>query len=325
MKNINTVTGEITSSELGITLCHEHIVFGFSGWNGDCTLGPFGTDKWIDPIIKELERAKSVGVRTIVDATPNECARDPLFLKRVSEIAEMNIICATGCYFEEFSTPAYWNNRAYVGCDIVEELYEMFMKEITEGIAGTSVKPGVIKLATSKGRITDHERKLFKAAAMAHRETGIPIITHTQDATMGPQQAKMLIELGVDPSKIQIGHMCDSLDINYHKEVLSYGVFDAFDRIGHNGLSGTPYIDDINETIYTLLDMGYEDQITLGHDCVIIEAGREVYRDEEHEKLFDMIHMDTIGKMTVPYLKEKGISDTQIDKMLITNPSKLLG
>lgn len=322
MKSVNTVCGLVSSDELGIVLPHEHIAFGFPGWNGDCTIGPFGTEKWVAQILAELERAKAVGVKTIVDATPNECARNPLFLKKISQLSGINIICATGCYFEDFSCPSYWKNRAFMGSSMFEELYEMMFTEITEGIADTGIKPGVIKLATSAGRITDFEKVLFEVAAKVHKETEIPIITHTQDATMGVEQAELLIKNGVNPAKIQIGHMCDSVDIEYHEKVLSYGVNDGFDRIGHNGLSGTPYITEVNETIYKLLEKGYENQIVLAHDCVIIEAGRDVYRDEEHEKMFEMIHMDTVGKITIPALREKGITEQQINKMLIANPAR---
>lgn len=325
MKNVNTVCGPVRSDELGIVLPHEHIVFGFPGWNGDCTVGPFGTDAWVERILAELERAKKAGVKTIVDATPNECARNPQFLKKISQMSGINIICATGCYFEDFSCPSYWKNREFMGSSMFDELYEMMITEITEGIADTGIKPGVIKLATSSGRITDFERVLFEVAAKVHGETGIPIITHTQDATMGAEQAELLVRSGVDPKKIQIGHMCDSLDLEYHERVLSYGVNDAFDRIGHNGLSGTPYITDVHETIYKLLEKGYEDQIVLAHDCVIVEAGRDVYRDEAHEAMFDMIHMDTVGTITVPALKEMGAADRQIDKMLIGNPARFFG
>src|SRR5690625_6115466 len=100
----------------------------------------------------------------------------------------------------------------------------MFMKEITDGIATTGIRPGIIKLATSKGEITSYERMFFEAAAKVHQETGIMLLTHTQEGTMGPEQARLLIELGVDPEKIVIGHMCGNTDINYQKKTLETGV-----------------------------------------------------------------------------------------------------
>ncbi len=88
--------------------------------------------------------------------------------------------------------------------------------EATVGIEGTGIKPGVFKLASSKGSITNYERSFFVAAAKVSSEEGIPIITHTQEGTMGPEQADLLISSGADPKRINIGHMGGNTDIQYH-------------------------------------------------------------------------------------------------------------
>ena len=107
----------------------------------------------------------------------------------------------------------------------------MMATELTEGIEGTGIKAGVIKLASSEGRIAPMEEILFKAAARAQKETGCAIITHTQKGTMGPEQAELLISCGADPNKIAIGHMCGSTDIDYFERssktgcICKYGPF----------------------------------------------------------------------------------------------------
>ena len=96
-RKVNTVLGPIEAEQLGRTLMHEHLQYGFTGWQGDLTLGPVRelytiqeNMKWIKPI---TEAPYNFG--TIVDATNNECGRDPMFLARMSLALGINIICST--------------------------------------------------------------------------------------------------------------------------------------------------------------------------------------------------------------------------------------
>ena len=231
---VNTVTGPVDASKLGRTLMHEHFLFGFCGYQGDTTIGCFKEEEYMETCMKVVEDAREYGIETIVDATTNECGRNPLFLKKLSEKTGMNIICSTGYYLQPESAYAYWMFRKGFA-DIESEICEMMVAELTVGIGDTGIKAGCIKLASSYNEITEMEQVFFRAAARAQKETGCVIITHTQQGTMGPEQAKILIENGADPKKIVIGHMCGSTDIAYHEKVLSYGVYDNFDRFGFEG------------------------------------------------------------------------------------------
>ena len=223
MNYVNTVTGPVAASELGRTLMHEHFLFGFCGFQGDATLGGFKEEEYTRDCLKAVDDARAYGINTIVDATTNECGRNVRFLKKISDMTGMNIICSTGYYFQAESAYAYWNFRRGFA-NIEEEIYEMMVTELTKGIEGTDIKAGVIKLASSFNEITPTEEIFFKAAARAQKETGCVIITHTQLGTMGPEQAQLLITNGADPSKIAIGHMCGSTDVAYHEAVLKQGV-----------------------------------------------------------------------------------------------------
>ena len=86
------------------------------------------------------------------------------------------------------------------------------MAEITDGIGDTGIKAGVVKLTSSKDEITDYEKMFFAAGAKAQRETGVPIITHTQEGTMAPEQAEFLLSEGADPDRVMIGHMDGNTD-----------------------------------------------------------------------------------------------------------------
>ncbi|MEH7302902.1 phosphotriesterase family protein [Neobacillus drentensis] len=322
MKNVETVTGPIPVDKLGKTLIHEHFIFGYPGFQGDVTLGPFKEEEFLEAAIAVARQMQSFGVQTVVDPTPNECGRDPQFLKKVSEATGLQIICATGYYYEGEGAPPYFKFRQALGT-AEEEIYEMFKKEISEGIAGTGVKPGIIKLASSKDQITEYEKMFFRAAARVQKETGIVILTHTQEGTMGPDQARMLIELGADPSKIIIGHMCGNTNPEYHKEVMDQGVRIGFDRFGIQGMVGAPFDQERVATLMDLLDAGYEDQILLAHDSVNIWLGRPPIMNEQVMKIMENWHPGHIFENILPTLRENGVTETQIDKMLGRNAEAL--
>lgn len=234
MKFVNCVSESKASNQLGRTLMHEHFLFGYCGFQGDATLGGFNEEAYTDACIQAVKDARAYGIETIVDATTNECGRNVRFLKKISDMTGMNIICSTGYYFQAESSYAYWNFRKGFA-DIEQEIYELMLTEVTKGIEGTDIKAGVIKLASSLNEITPMEEHFFKAAARVQRDTGVVIITHTQQGTMGPEQADLLISNGASPDKIAIGHMCGSTNIAYHEEVLKKGVYVNLDRFGLQG------------------------------------------------------------------------------------------
>ena len=322
MKTVETVTGPISVEQLGKTLIHEHFIFGYPGYQGDVTLGPFNEDESLEAAIAVARLMQSYGVQTVVDPTPNECGRNPLFLKKISEATGLQIICATGYYYEGEGAPPYFKMRQGLG-SAEEEIYEMFKTEITEGIAGTGIKPGIIKLASSKDEISEYEKMFFRAAARVQQETGIVILTHTQEGTLGPEQARMLIEQGVDPSKIIIGHMCGNTNPAYHKEVLDQGVRIGFDRFGIQVLVGAPFDNERVATLMALLDEGYENQILLAHDSVNIWLGRPPVMNEQVTQIMANWHPAHIFENILPTLRENGITENQIDKMLGLNAVSL--
>ena len=325
-KQINTVLGPIEAKDLGKTFMHEHLVYGFCGFQGDDTLGPFDeltaikeNMKWITPVRDKW------GLKTIVDATNNECGRDPMFLARMATILDLNIICSTGYYYEPASAYMYWKFRSGFA-DIETEIYEMMKHELTVGIGKTGIKAGVIKLASSNGQITPVEQVFFKAAARVNKELGTTIITHTELGTMGPEQAKLLIENGANPQDISIGHMCGNTDLDYHKRVLDQGVFDCFDRFGLEGdLFHTPTDEERCDVIAALLRDGYEDQILMSHDSVTLELGRKRPVPKDDLDFMKHANIQNIPFRVIPMLKERGVTDAQLDKIFITNPAKVLG
>ena len=132
--------------------------------------------------------------------------RDAAMMKEIAEKSEMQVVCTTGFYFEAMGLPIYWRHRT------VEEIAELYIREIEKGIGTTGVKAGAIKVATGAPGITPLEMKFLEAACVAQKATGVPIITHTQDGVGAPDQIVAFKGNGVAPHKCLIGHCCGNAD-----------------------------------------------------------------------------------------------------------------
>ncbi|MBN8237120.1 phosphotriesterase-related protein [Halobacillus kuroshimensis] len=325
MQYVETVTGPIKADKLGKTLIHEHFFFGYPGFQGDLTLGGYDFEEKKQQGLKVAELIQTQGIETVVDPTPNECGRHVELLRAVSEASGLNIICATGYYYEGEGATPYFKFRQQLGT-AEEEIYQLFKAEITEGIEGTGIKPGIIKLASSKGEITAYERMFFRAAVRVQKETGVVLLTHTQEGTMGPEQAAFLMEEGADPKKVVIGHMCGTTDITEHLQVLKHGVYLAMDRWGLQGIVGAPADEERTIVLKALLGSGYEDQLFLSHDTVNVWWGREPVMPEPLKELLKNWKPDYLFQHVLPGLLEEGaVTSGQLEQIFSKNPARLFG
>jgi len=322
MAKVNTVLGEISADELGMTLVHEHLVFAYLGWDCDALAPPYDREAAATACVEALKEAtKGYGLKTLVDATASDMGRDVELQKIVSERLGINIICATGFYTEKFGKAGYFKFRSQT-YDITNELCETLVREITQGIGSTGVKAGVIKVATGHARISSYEEKVLKAAARAQKETGVPIITHTEAGTMGPEQADLLISEGADPKRVVVGHMCGNADLKYHLSVLGKGVSIAFDRLGIDIL----FPDELRKAcLIALIGIGYADRIMLSQDCWAYWLGRPYeFSDAAKPLLANWSYVHVFNNI-IPALKEAGVSEDRINTLMVKNPQRLFG
>ena len=321
MTKVNTVLGTITPEQLGTTLMHEHMVLAYPGWDVDALCENLEFSELAKICADALGEVKQYGVKTVVDASPNDMWRNVELDRVVAEKTGLNIICATGMYYEAEGMPAYFKFRSQA-MDIVTELYESFMQELTVGIGKTGIKAGVIKVATSHGVITPYEEKVIKAAARAQKETGVPILTHTQQGTMGPEQAALLMGEGVDPKKIVVGHMCGNASLEYQMSVIDKGVYVGFDRWGLEFF----FPDNLRRaTVLGLLGLGFADRIILSQDSNARWLGRASVIPDFIQPLIANWTYTHIFKDIIPQLKQAGVTETQVNQMLVENPKRIFG
>lgn len=324
MSTVNTVSGPVEVSRLGRTLMHEHLVFGYPGHEGDRTMWTYDEDAIVATGNAAVRSIQAQGFSTLFEATPNDCGRNPLLMKRIAEETGFNVICATGYYKEHHGGSAYFGMRGLF-TDTVSEMADLFITELTEGIGDTGVKAGIMKLGTGHGGISDYEHVVIKAAARAQQATGAPIITHTEAGTGGPEQARALLDAGADPSKTVVGHMCgNAKDLDYQLEVLSYGVGIGYDRTGGNRLFNDITDDDRMDTVATLAERGYANRVFWSHDSIATWLGRswDGFRSLPGAENWKITR---IGDYIVPGLLARGLTDADIEQLFVGNIASLWG
>jgi phosphotriesterase-related protein len=318
---INTALGPISPDKLGQTLVHEHFVGAYAGWYADSSVAPYDREAVLQALIPVCEAAKAAGIQTVIDATTNDMFRDPVLYRELSKQTGINIIFSTGLYTEANGAPAYW--KAKIGADLSKMMSELFIKEITDGVGTTGIKPGVIKVASGP-TMTAYEMAVHKAAVIAQKATGVPIITHTEGPTGGVEQAEFLLSQGADPKKVMIGHVSNSKDVNYQRAILQKGVSIAFDRLGIAVWLGVP--DSVSvQNIATLCQEGYANKIMLSTDNTRFWIARYTYADAPQAIVqgLDKVTIDYISKNIIPALKAQGVTDDQINAMMVENPKNL--
>lgn len=231
MPFVRTVLGDIEPEAMGLTYSHEHIVIeeGFSTIkNPDFILNDTKL------ISEELKEFYQYGGRTVVDTMPAASGRNVLKLAEVSRSSGVNIIAPTGIHLEIYYPPNHWRYHLPV-----DELTDLFVKDITEGIdeydynspvvKRTNHKAGLIKLATGDESFTAHQQKIFKAVVNAHRITGAPILTHTNSGKQAIEQVELFLKLGADISHVVLSHVDKRKDFAFHKELMQTGVYVEYD------------------------------------------------------------------------------------------------
>lgn len=271
-KMVETVTGAVSVEKLGRCLMHEHIIWGTPGYWIDSN--GWSKEEIIQQAVSKLEALKSFGVKTVVDATPADCGRNPEMLKEISERAGINIICVGGCYKQSGGCADYFKFRMAYG-NAPEEAYQILKHEVTEGIGNSGIKPGLLKVATgSEDSITDYDNLWLEACARVSVECGIKIITHTDEGKHGSEQARRLIALGVKPEHIMIGHLNECMDIKELIDIMELGVYGGYDRMGLQYIINCPAQKYQLAGMSALVGMGYEDKLIMSHDSIFARLSR---------------------------------------------------
>jgi phosphotriesterase-related protein len=325
---VPTVRGDVDGAALGKVLMHEHVVNITAEVARDYPDLSWGTDKdgVLRSVAAKFQEVKSRGIDTVVDCTAFGHGRDIDAVQRINEQVDINIIACTGIYTYDYLPFFFLYGhpvRRVDGKD-VDIMTEMFVRDVTEGIAGSGVRAGMIKTATDHAGVTPNIERVLRAVARAHRETGAPITTHTVVSTKnGLDQQRIFAEEGVDLSRVVIGHSGDSTDLGYLRALLDAGSTIGADRFGlYLPDIGMPEMDVRVHTLAQLCAEGYSDRIVLSHDTT--GYGDWLPRSMGGAGGLPDWSLTHISDKVVPALREAGITDAQVEQMLVGNPRRIL-
>jgi phosphotriesterase-related protein len=320
MASVETVAGRIGGEDLGLTLIHEHF---FSSDEAVTIQWPHvrDRDREYELALESAEAVKRHGVKTVVEPTAMLLGRDVPALQRLAADTDLQIVTCTGIYTYDH-LPQFLLNR---DADFIASL---FVHDIEQGIQGTEAKAAFIKCAADEPGVNERIEKVHRAAARASVRTGAPIMAHSRPASgTGTRQAEILLEEGVAPDKIQIAHTGDSDDLDYIERLLEQGVWIGMDRYG---LDIFLPMERRNATMTELLKRGYAERMFLSQDYDIpIANGLDWYPPEMVEQ-FEAAgaargwSMTLLFEEVIPALKSAGMTDAQLDTMLVQNPKRWL-
>jgi phosphotriesterase-related protein len=254
----------------------------------------------------------------MIDPCPNDLGRDVTLLAEIAAMTGFQIICATGLYKEDQGGSPYWKFRAQFGAG-ARAVADMYVHELTEGIGDTGVRAGIIKAATSGPTIGDYERMLLEAAALASNETGVPIITHTDEGKLGDEQQKILTGFGVPAHRIIVGHSCGTSDHDYHMRIVDGGSYIGFDRFGLDFLH--PDTERV-KCLAKLVEKGRTAQVIVSHDTVWCWKGEAIPDPSIAGAMIESWTPTHFFERIAPQLRAAGVTDAQIAMLTDENPRR---
>lgn len=309
MANVMTVRGPVPASELGVTSMHEHL---FLDMIRELRMEGLLND--VPLAVAELERFRDAGGHTIVDLTNSGLGRAPHAVRHVSEETGVHVVLGCGFYRQQYF------DRDWMDRTSIDELATMIIRDLTEGIDGTGIRAGIIGEIGCDEHPTKQEERSIRAAGRAHVETGATISTHAARWPVGTEQLDLLEDEGVDPARIIIGH-CDTVrstawrsveDVHrYHLEIARRGAYVQFDTIR----PGTDHdVESRVAFVCRLLEAGHGHQVLLGQD-IARKPLLHAYGGGGYDFLLTGF---------TPLLRKRGVSDEEIDMMLVANPRRAL-
>lgn len=310
---VPTLNGDVPIKDLGRTLVHEHIfLLGEEyrlnyqeDWNED--------DK-VAEAVRMLDELHALGIDTIMDPTVLGLGRYIPRLQQVAARTSLHIIVATGLYtFNDLPFQFHYRGPGAM-FDGPELLTELFVHDLTVGIADTGVRAAFLKCAIDEPGLTPGVERVMRAVAQAAVSTGAPITVHTNAATKsGLPAQRVLTEEGVDLSKVIIGHAGDSDDLEYLTALAEAGSLLGMDRFGLD-----PWLDTERriQVIVELVRRGFREHIVISHDAHCFMDFLDPAQEREALPNWNYGH---ISRDVLPRLRSQGLTDEDLEAILVHN------
>jgi len=300
---IMTVNGPIPAREMGLTLVHEHILVDFIGADS------INDSRWNrSEVIKKslpfLKQIRDLGCKSFVECTPAYLGRNPLLLRELSDSSGLNILTNTGYYGA--GNNKYLPQHAFD--ETADQLADRWTKEWENGIDGTGIRPGFIKIGVASGSLSDLHKKLVRAAARTHLKTGLTIASHTGQSVPAFEQLEILHNEGVAPEAFIWVHAQVEKDLSNHVKAAKMGAWIGLDGLNDNN------VEDYVGMIKNMKENNMLAKVLLSHDAGWYHPGEE--------KGGEYRGYTTLFKKLIPLLKNENFSKKEIHQLLVSNPAE---
>jgi phosphotriesterase-related protein len=306
---VETALGPVATTGLGPTLMHEHIVTRSPGVHENWP-HLFDRDAILSIADRKMADLYGRGIRTIVDLTTVDLGRDIDLIVAVARRSRVQVVVATG---------VWWMPQRYFGAHGIDEVAELFIRDITVGIGTSGVKAAIIKCATDTAGVTPVIENVLRACARAQKATGVPISTHTWAAgRSGEAQQAIFAQEGVDLRRVIIGHSGDSENLGYLRGLMDRGSTIGMDRFGLDNFLPTAKRVDV---LARLCAEGYAGKMVLSHDA---NCWTDMLSEDDKRRTRPLWHYNHISDDILPALRAAGVTEDQIQQMLVRNPQAIL-
>lgn len=302
---IMTVRGPIPASAFGKALVHEHVMCDFSGAAKTSELR-YNTDDVVKTMLPFLQAVKQRGFTGFVDCTPAWLGRDAEVLFRLAGLTDLHILTNTGYYGA--GNDKFLPSHAFT--ESADQLAARWVREWEQGIDGTTIKPGFIKISVDKGPLSQIDRKIVRAAAKTHLQTGLTIVCHTGEAQAALGVLKNVRSQGVHPSALIIVHADAIADPAVRFQLAKAGAWLEYDGVKAESIE--THVKLIRET----LRAGFGHRLLLSHDAGWYRVG------EPGGARAKIRPYTAISDQLIPALKHTGISEAVLEKLLVDNPAQ---
>ena len=309
MPHVMTVLGPVDPSELRFTLPHEHTQITL--WHIQSRWDYWELTRDEELILEELRLFREAGGTALADLTLPGNGRDPLWLRRIAELSGLHIVMGGGWY-----RTAYYPPEAMIARRSVDSLADELVAEATEGVGDTGIRTGILgEVGTDKPWLTPAEERVFRAVARASRRTGLAVSTHAVLSDVGAAELAVLEEEGIDPGRVVIGHADSYPVLDHYLSLIARGASIEFDFLGMSSQPQERHGEGrVIDLLLELLHRGHVDRVLLSQD-VCHNAQLRRYEGNGYTYLQTTF---------LPRLRERGVSQAEIDRLTIDNPRRIL-
>lgn len=296
---VETVRGPVAPADLGPALTHEHVLVDFIGAER-VSPGRYGPDEVFRVMLPHLQAVRAAGIGAVFECTPEYLGRDPVLLRRLSEATGLHLVTNVGWYKDPFLP-------ARAAGATAQEIADRWIAEAIDGIGPERIKPGFIKIAANEGDLSALQAKILRAAALTAKATGLTIASHTTQGVTAHQQLDLLEGIGVPASQFVWVHSDAEADAEGRYRAAERGAWLSYDGIRKGNAPERLHM--VTETLER-----YPTQLLLSQDAGWYHVGEPGGGE--------VAPLQWLPERFVPMLLEAGVTQSQIDAALVSNPAR---